>query len=87
MKELKSIIKANYNVDLWIDQSNSLHITHKELRIHIEDIDKHFSVYVFGKLEDKQISDSVVCVDETSVIYFLYKYCGDVHMWGDIHLN
>jgi hypothetical protein len=84
LKQLKKDIEYNYDLDIHLDKWDRLWITHNKIRITIERINN--LNYISAYCDDPKISDNFVCNSEDeSILYALYKYCKDVHKWGEFN--
>lgn len=85
MKDLKKNILYNYDLDLHLDPYKVIWITHKDLRIDIQHIKDRYYVGFWGTYEDKKVQEHIVVDCDESIMYLLYKYCKDVHKWGEFN--
>lgn len=83
VKELKDLIEYNYNLELFLDHNNVIWIDYNKLRIDINLIEKYYYVGFHGYKDDKKIQEHIIVDCDESVLYLLYKYCKDVHKWGE----
>lgn len=85
MKNLKRDIEYNFELDVFLDTFNRLHIEHNNIRIDIQRIGVERQPYFSAHNSITNELNDYVCENDDVVLYLLLKYCKDVHKWGDFN--